>query len=87
MLDAIVEARVRGNAAEIEAEKIDYVDVSAKQMISVATSLIPFLEHDDANRALMGSNMQRQAVSCVNRKPHWSEPASKTKRRLIQDRW
>ncbi len=61
----IVEARVKGNAAEIEAEKLDYVDVSAKQMISVATALIPFLEHDDANRALMGSNMQRQAVSCV----------------------
>jgi len=61
----LVEARVRGNAAEIEAEKLDYVDVSAKQMISVATSLIPFLEHDDASRALMGSNMQRQAVSCV----------------------
>jgi DNA-directed RNA polymerase subunit beta len=65
ILDVIVEARVKGNAAEIEAEKIDYIDVSAKQMISVATSLIPFLEHDDANRALMGSNMQRQAVSCV----------------------
>ncbi len=61
----IVSARVKGQAAEIEAEKIDYVDVSAKQCISVATSLIPFLEHDDANRALMGSNMQRQAVSCV----------------------
>ncbi|MFA6383590.1 MAG: DNA-directed RNA polymerase subunit beta [Parcubacteria group bacterium] len=65
ILDAMIEARVKGNAAEIEADKIDYVDVSAKQMISVATSLIPFLEHDDANRALMGSNMQRQAVSCV----------------------
>ncbi len=65
IIDRIVEARVKGNAAEIEAERLDYVDVSAKQMISVATSLIPFLEHDDANRALMGSNMQRQAVSCV----------------------
>jgi DNA-directed RNA polymerase subunit beta len=65
ILDEIVGARVRGHATEIEASKIDYVDVSAKQMISVATSLIPFLEHDDANRALMGSNMQRQAVSCV----------------------
>jgi len=65
VLDKIIEARVKGNAAEIEAEKIDYIDVSCKQMISVATALIPFLEHDDANRALMGSNMQRQAVSCV----------------------
>ena len=65
ILEEMVEARVKGNAAEIEAEKLDYIDVSAKQCISVATSLIPFLEHDDANRALMGSNMQRQAVSCV----------------------
>jgi len=63
--DQLVEARVRGNVAELEADKLDGVDVSPKQMISVATSLIPFLEHDDANRALMGSNMQRQAVSCV----------------------
>ncbi|MDZ4385140.1 MAG: DNA-directed RNA polymerase subunit beta, partial [Candidatus Moranbacteria bacterium] len=65
ILDEVVGARVKGNATEIEAIKLDYIDVSAKQMISVATSLIPFLEHDDANRALMGSNMQRQAVSCV----------------------
>ncbi|MDP1884075.1 MAG: DNA-directed RNA polymerase subunit beta [Candidatus Moranbacteria bacterium] len=65
ILDEVVGARVKGSATEIEAVKLDYIDVSAKQMISVATSLIPFLEHDDANRALMGSNMQRQAVSCV----------------------
>ena len=44
------------------AEDVDYMDVSPKQVVSVATALIPFLEHDDANRALMGSNMQRQAV-------------------------
>ena len=43
-------------------ERVDYMDVSPKQMVSIATALIPFLEHDDANRALMGSNMQRQAV-------------------------
>lgn len=61
----VVGARVKGRATEIEAKKLDFIDVSAKQCISVATSLIPFLEHDDANRALMGSNMQRQAVSCV----------------------
>ena len=65
ILDAVVGARVKGRATEIEASKLDYIDVSAKQCISVATSMIPFLEHDDANRALMGSNMQRQAVSCV----------------------
>ncbi len=47
-------------------ETIDYVDVASNQIISVATSLIPFLEHDDATRALMGTNMQRQAVPCVN---------------------
>ncbi len=46
-------------------DKIDYMDVSPKQIVSVAASLIPFLEHDDANRALMGSNMQRQAVPCL----------------------
>ena len=65
IIEKIVGGRVKGQASEIEAENVDYVDVSAKQCISVATSLIPFLEHDDANRALMGSNMQRQAVSCV----------------------
>lgn len=65
ILDEVVGARVKGHATEIEAIKLDYIDVSSKQMISVATSLIPFVEHDDANRALMGSNMQRQAVSCV----------------------
>ncbi|MDO9231575.1 MAG: DNA-directed RNA polymerase subunit beta [bacterium] len=65
ILDEVVGARVKGQATEIEATKLDYIDVSAKQCISVATALIPFLEHDDANRALMGSNMQRQAVSCV----------------------
>ena len=46
-------------------DDIDCLDVSPKQIISVTTSLIPFLEHDDANRALMGSNMQAQAVSCI----------------------
>jgi DNA-directed RNA polymerase subunit beta len=65
ILAEVVGARVKGRTTEIEAKKLDYIDVSAKQCISVATSLIPFLEHDDANRALMGSNMQRQAVSCV----------------------
>jgi DNA-directed RNA polymerase subunit beta len=65
ILDEKVEARVKGKPSIIEASKIDFMDVSPKQCISVATSLIPFLEHDDAHRALMGSNMQRQAVSCI----------------------
>jgi DNA-directed RNA polymerase subunit beta len=60
-----VEARIRTEPGLIENKKVDFVDVAPNQSISVATSLIPFLEHDDANRALMGSNMQRQAVSCV----------------------
>jgi DNA-directed RNA polymerase subunit beta len=51
-----------GEPDEIDPSQVDYMDVSPRQMVSVATSLIPFLEHDDANRALMGSNMQRQAV-------------------------
>ncbi|OGZ33261.1 MAG: DNA-directed RNA polymerase subunit beta [Candidatus Portnoybacteria bacterium RBG_13_41_18] len=61
-----VEARIKGQASITKKEKIDFMDVSPQQCISIATSLIPFLEHDDANRALMGSNMQRQAVSCIN---------------------
>ncbi len=65
ILDKNVEARVKGHPEMVDATTLDYIDVSAKQCISVATSMIPFLEHDDANRALMGSNMQRQAVSCV----------------------
>ncbi len=60
-----VEGRSSGVPGLIEREKIDYIDVSPQQAISVATSLIPFLENDDANRAMMGSNMQRQAVPCV----------------------
>ncbi|PID82226.1 MAG: DNA-directed RNA polymerase subunit beta [Clostridiales bacterium] len=58
-------ARRRSDIMEFNAEDIDYVEVSAQQMVSVATAMIPFLENDDANRALMGSNMQRQAVPLV----------------------
>jgi len=57
--------RVHGEPSIADTNEINYVEVSPKQIISVTTSLIPFLEHDDANRALMGSNMQRQAVSCI----------------------
>ncbi|HYF05216.1 MAG TPA: DNA-directed RNA polymerase subunit beta, partial [Patescibacteria group bacterium] len=57
--------RVHGVPSLAATDEIDAIDVSPKQIISVTTSLIPFLEHDDANRALMGSNMQRQAVSCI----------------------
>ncbi|HET6652197.1 MAG TPA: DNA-directed RNA polymerase subunit beta, partial [Nocardioides sp.] len=54
-----------GEVDVVPAEEVDYMDVSPRQMVSVATALIPFLEHDDANRALMGSNMQRQAVPLI----------------------
>ena len=54
-----------GEVAEVLADEVDYMDVSPRQMVSVATALIPFLEHDDANRALMGANMQRQAVPLI----------------------
>ncbi len=54
-----------GEVSEILAAEVDYMDVSPRQMVSIATALIPFLEHDDANRALMGANMQRQAVPLI----------------------
>ncbi len=57
-----VTVRYRDEILEVEADKVDYMDVSPKQVVSVATAMIPFLENDDANRALMGANMQRQAV-------------------------
>lgn len=57
-----VQCRQRENIAEFASGEVDFMDVSPKQLVSVATSLIPFLENDDTNRALMGSNMQRQAV-------------------------
>jgi DNA-directed RNA polymerase subunit beta len=58
----VVDARRQGNFVLVPKADVDYVDVSPKQLVSVAASLVPFLEHDDANRALMGANMQRQSV-------------------------
>jgi len=60
--EGMVLARIKGELAEVSSDKVDYVDISPKQIVGLSASLIPFLEHDDANRALMGSNMQRQAV-------------------------
>ena len=57
-----IRTRVKGDFPIVGPESVDYVEVSPTQILSVAAALIPFLEHDDANRALMGSNMQRQAV-------------------------
>ncbi len=65
-IDERVLVRTRGGeAVDIPRDQVDYMDVSPRQMVSVATALIPFLEHDDANRALMGANMQRQAVPLI----------------------
>ncbi len=63
--DDVIEARINGEPGVCLRKEVDFIDVSPQQFISVATSLIPFLEHDDANRALMGSNMQRQAVVSI----------------------
>ena len=57
-----IKVRYLDEVTEVEADKVDYIDVSPKQLVSVGAAMIPFLEHDDANRALMGANMQRQAV-------------------------
>ena len=62
LTDKLVSARKTGEFIMVDPRDVEYMDVSAQQIISVAAALIPFLEHDDANRALMGSNMQRQAV-------------------------
>ena len=60
-----VEVRINGKPGLAKADEVDYIDVSTNQAFSIGTSLIPFLNHDDANRALMGSNMQRQATPCL----------------------
>jgi len=65
LTDELVSSREAGETLMVTPERIQYMDVAPSQIVSVAASLIPFLEHDDANRALMGSNMQRQAVPCL----------------------
>lgn len=62
LIDALIPVRHKGESTLTTPDKVEFMDVSPKQIVSVAAALIPFLEHDDANRALMGSNMQRQAV-------------------------
>ncbi len=65
-VDDLVLCRQRGDVPLLAPDRIDYMDVAPEQLVSIAAALIPFLEHDDANRALMGSNMQRQAVPLLN---------------------
>jgi DNA-directed RNA polymerase subunit beta len=67
--DGVVLARKQGELAQIDSKEIDYVDISSKQIVGISAALIPFLEHDDANRALMGSNMMRQAVPLLVTEP------------------
>ncbi len=62
-------ARKSGELAQVSSNEVEYVDISPKQIVGISASLIPFLEHDDANRALMGSNMQRQAVPLLQTEP------------------
>src|SRR5213075_568007 len=62
-------ARVQGDLATVASKEVEYIDISPRQTVSVSAALIPFLEHDDANRALMGSNMQRQAVPLLRTDP------------------
>ena len=76
--DRVLVRRKGGEIDYIPADEVDYMDVSPRQMVSVATAMIPFLEHDDANRALMGSNMQRQSVPLLRARRRWSAPAWST---------
>jgi len=66
LMDNILRARIKGDFPVVDSSKIEFMDVAPNQILSVAAALIPFLEHDDANRALMGSNMQRQSVPLMN---------------------
>ncbi|MEM1424620.1 MAG: DNA-directed RNA polymerase subunit beta, partial [Planctomycetota bacterium] len=67
--DGLVLARVDGELTEVKSDQVEYADIAPKQIVGVSAALIPFLEHDDANRALMGSNMQRQAVPLIKVDP------------------
>jgi len=69
--EGVVMARATSENLEVSIDKVDYMDVSPKQVVSVATACIPFLENDDSNRALMGANMQRQAVPLINPQSPW----------------
>jgi len=65
ILEKEVEVRIKGRPVVVKREEVDYIDVGTTQAFSIATSMIPFLNHDDANRALMGSNMQKQSTPCI----------------------
>ena len=77
-------ARYVSENLEVPVERVDYMDVSPKQVVAVATACIPFLENDDSNRALMGANMQRQAVPLLNPKHHSSVQVWNTYQHMTQ---
>ncbi|HDM32076.1 MAG TPA: DNA-directed RNA polymerase subunit beta, partial [bacterium] len=79
LLSKIVQIRYKGRPTQCKREEVQLIDVAPFQILSVATSLIPFLEHDDANRALMGSNMQRQAVPYLKPEPPLVQTGNETK--------
>ncbi|MBI2454169.1 MAG: DNA-directed RNA polymerase subunit beta [Parcubacteria group bacterium] len=81
--EEFVQVRHRAEPTLVEKNQVEFMDVSPQQIISISTSLIPFLEHDDANRALMGSNMQRQAVPCVKPQVPWV--GTGVEERAVQD--
>lgn len=83
ILEEEVEGRIKAQPGLINRLEVDFVDISHAQAFSVSTSLIPFLEHDDANRAMMGSNMQRQAVPCI--KPDAPLVATGLEERAVRD--
>ncbi len=78
-----IRARQNGEIVIVSPEEVDYIDVASNQIVSIAASLIPFLEHDDANRALMGSNMQRQAVPLI--KPEAPLVGTGIEERVVRD--
>ncbi len=85
IVENLVEARIDGEIMLIETSKVELIDISSQMVMGVAASLIPFLEHDDANRALMGSNMMRQAVPLL--KPHAPIVGTGLEKTVTRDSW
>ena len=79
-----IKARQTGDFPILDPGEVEYMDVAPNQIVGLSASLIPFLEHDDANRALMGSNMQRQAVPLIRPKPRLWEQVWKEKQPVMQ---
>jgi DNA-directed RNA polymerase subunit beta len=83
--DALIEGRIDGEIMMVESAKVELIDISSQMVMGVAASLIPFLEHDDANRALMGSNMMRQAVPLI--KPQAPIVGTGLEKTIARDSW